>query len=380
MDLQRILYITKYVINVIGIIITNLYCIPTYLLWMWVILLPFRIINHPGYWYLEGVMFRWLLTVVAGWGWRSKYQIVEMGDDVSALEKERCLFLVNHQSTADVPLLMLAFQEKGRVLESIMWIMDRLFRYTNFGAVSVTHGDYFITQGKNVRDYQMKRLRDHLLRVYLGRNRKWIVLFPEGGFLSKRLETSVKYATKNNFPILEHVTLPRVGAMEVILNTLGPHANLKDAVDEDVSLLSGTEEECEPLKWVIDTTVAYPDRHRPLDLLAICTSYRPPCSVYVHYRCYPISEVPLDSLESLRDWTYKRWSEKEELLKEYYTTGKFPHIPASQRKNETLNSNSHRSHEVRMDIRQIILIHTIFLSSTLFHCYLLCKVWNYAQY
>ncbi|GBO23714.1 Acyl-CoA:lysophosphatidylglycerol acyltransferase 1 [Araneus ventricosus] len=93
-------------------------------------------------------MFRWLLTVVAGWGWRSKYQMVEMGDDVSKLTQERCLFLVNHQSTADVPLLMLAFQEKDRVLESIMWIMDRLFRYTNFGAVSVTHGDYFITQVK----------------------------------------------------------------------------------------------------------------------------------------------------------------------------------------------------------------------------------------
>ncbi|GBO32966.1 Acyl-CoA:lysophosphatidylglycerol acyltransferase 1, partial [Araneus ventricosus] len=91
--------------------------------------------------------------------------------------------------------------------------------------------------GKHVRDYQMKRLRDHLLKAYLGRNRKWIVLFPEGGFLSKRLETSIKYATKNNFPILEHVTLPRIGAMELILNTLGPHANLKDTIDEDVSLL-----------------------------------------------------------------------------------------------------------------------------------------------
>ncbi|GIX79982.1 acyl-CoA:lysophosphatidylglycerol acyltransferase 1 [Caerostris extrusa] len=140
-------------------------------------------------------MFRGLLTVVGGWSWRSKFQIIEMGDDISTCTRDRCLFLVNHQSTADVPLLMLAFHEKDHVLESIMWIMDRMFRYTNFGVVSVTHGDYFITQGKHVREYQMKKLRDHLLKVYIGRNRKWIILFPEGGFLSKRLETSVKYAT-----------------------------------------------------------------------------------------------------------------------------------------------------------------------------------------
>lgn len=71
--------------------------------------------------------------------------VVELGDDINSCVKDRCLFLVNHQSTADVPLLMQAFSGKS-VLQSVMWIMDRMFRYTNFGAVSVTHGDYFITQ------------------------------------------------------------------------------------------------------------------------------------------------------------------------------------------------------------------------------------------
>lgn len=47
-------------------------------------------------------------------------------------------------------------------------------------------------------------------------------MFPEGGFLCKRRETSQKYAKKNNLPILENVSLPRVGAMQIIFNTLGP--------------------------------------------------------------------------------------------------------------------------------------------------------------
>ncbi|XP_015916097.1 acyl-CoA:lysophosphatidylglycerol acyltransferase 1 [Parasteatoda tepidariorum] len=379
MSITRIVHLTKCTLHVGFVIITNLYCIPTYLLWMWFFLLPFRIINHPGYWYVEGILFKWMLSMVGSWSYKSGFHLVELGDDISSCTKDRCLFLVNHQSTADVPLLMLAFQEKNGVLESIMWIMDRMFRYTNFGAVSVTHGDYFITQGKAARDYQMKKLERHLLNAYLGRNRRWIILFPEGGFLSKRKETSVKYAEKNNFPILEHVTLPRVGALEVILNTLRPDGKLIEALDNDVPLLKGTQEECEPLKWVIDLTIAYPELHNPLDLLAICASSRPSCLTYLYYRRYPVADVPLDSTDSLRDWVYARWSEKEELLKEYYSTKKFPHLPQSQR-----NGNSdivqNQPHHVRMTVTQIISIHVFFISSTLLHWYLLSKMWNFAWY
>jgi lysophosphatidylglycerol acyltransferase 1 len=52
-----------------------------------------------------------------------------------------------------------------------------------------------------------------------------MVLFPEGGFLCKRLETSQKYAKKNNLPILENVTLPRVGALQTIFDIVGPVQN-----------------------------------------------------------------------------------------------------------------------------------------------------------
>jgi len=57
-----------------------------------------------------------------------------------------------------------------------------------------------------------------------------MILFPEGGFLCKRRETSQKYAKKNNLPILENVTLPRVGAMQMIFDTLGPTSsrNMQD--------------------------------------------------------------------------------------------------------------------------------------------------------
>lgn len=53
-----------------------------------------------------------------------------------------------------------------------------------------------------------------------------MVLFPEGGFLRKRLEVSQRYAAKNNLPILKNVTLPRVGALKAITEILPPHNSI----------------------------------------------------------------------------------------------------------------------------------------------------------
>lgn len=70
--------------------------------------------------------------------------MVEVGDDITPCLDQRTLVLVNHQSTADVPLLMTTFNTKNEVLPNICWIMDKVFMYTNFGIVSVIHKDFFI--------------------------------------------------------------------------------------------------------------------------------------------------------------------------------------------------------------------------------------------
>lgn len=67
-----------------------------------------------------------------------------MGDDIRLCLNDRTLVLVNHQSTADVPMLMTNFNSKAGVLPNIMWIMDRIFKFTNFGIVSIIHQDFFI--------------------------------------------------------------------------------------------------------------------------------------------------------------------------------------------------------------------------------------------
>lgn len=74
----------------------------------------------------------------------SKFVVVEVGDDITECLDEKTLVIANHQSTADVPLMMASFNTRKTILPNIMWIMDRLFKFTNFGIVSVIHQDFFI--------------------------------------------------------------------------------------------------------------------------------------------------------------------------------------------------------------------------------------------
>ena len=108
--------------------------------------------------------------------------------------------LPNHQSTADVPLLMSIFTARIGFTNKVMWIMDRVFKFTNFGVISWMHDDFFIRfseeysslspllkllfrSGKAGRELTLVELKDHLVNVFLKKQRQYIVLFPEGGFL-----------------------------------------------------------------------------------------------------------------------------------------------------------------------------------------------------
>ncbi|CAN7937882.1 unnamed protein product [Ixodes hexagonus] len=361
MELRRLLHQVRCWLRVVFVLANNLYCIPTYLAWMWVVFYPLRLLLPPLYWAIERQMFKLLLLMVSFWSWSAEYYVDEVGEDVSECYGERTLVLVNHQSTADVPLLMASFQGKRSVTEHLMWIMDRLFKYTNFGAVSVTHGDFFITQGKDVRNTQLAKLKDHILNVYLRRGLKWIVLFPEGGFLRKRIATSQSYCFKTAVPVTYY--LRQIGSLKTPLACVSQ--------SQFFPFHSPGRKE-EALKWVVDITVGYPDA-KPLDLLAISGGFRKQCVVHLHYRRFLVSEVPFGETETLTRWLYDRWVEKEDLLDEFYRTGRFPGRSHRSEGAKPLGSAPLRlaPHRVDFNIAWIVLVHAFFIMSTLFHVALL---------
>ena len=83
--------------------------------------------------------------------------------------------------------------------------------------------------------------------------------------------------------MLEHCTLPRTGALEVILDILGP--NQKNGFSAGNSLQDDSK-----IGKIFDVTIAYPEG-KPLDLFQIGFGSRPPCVTHVHYRVFDVKDV-----------------------------------------------------------------------------------------
>lgn len=370
--------------RIVLILMNNIYCIPTYVAWM-TILIPLKHIRPDAYYKIEGYFFHWMLAIVSMWSYTAGYEIVELGDDITECRNRRTLVIANHQSTADVPLLMANFNTKDEVLPNIMWIMDRLFKYTNFGIVSIIHHDFFIAAGKNNRDDSVNALKEHIKDSFIKLNRKWMVLFPEGGFLRKRRAVSQRFATKNNLPALEYCTIPRVGALTAIMDVMCTEA--KQNIEKTISLnafhsdpvpngnfvekdnnLYKKEHPSTPslLEYILDITIAYPDGV-PLDLISIIFGFRDPCKTHMLYRLYKVTEIPKDD-SALTQWLYDRFIEKNTLLENFYRSGKFY-------TDRTLNTT-----DIPQDYLRFILINLFFITSTYIHYQMLCSLYTYCVF
>lgn len=97
-------------------------------------------------------------------------------------------------------------------------------------------------QGRKTRDATIENLKVHLRDTFIPLERRWMVLFPEGGFLRKRLEVSQKYAAKNNLPMLKNVTLPRIGALKAIMEIIPPHTAATAAIGNNNATAKRTPE------------------------------------------------------------------------------------------------------------------------------------------
>ncbi|CAG9788282.1 unnamed protein product [Diatraea saccharalis] len=189
-----------------------------------------------------------------------------------------------------------------------------------------------------------------------------MVLFPEGGFLHKRREVSQRFAEKNNLPKLEYVSLPRVGALKVIMEEIGPQrssvaGSSKETANKDRNFNQSIDNKIidykigDSVEWILDVTIAYSERI-PLHLQDVVCGIRPPCTTHLHYRLYPSSEVPVDS-EGMTNWLYDRFIEKDKMLEEFYRTGKFP-----------AGSTTNVTRRVRQDNLRYLILHMFFMAST----------------
>ena len=120
----------------------------------------------------------------------------------------------------DVLICLSVFLSHPGYARKILWIIGKNERFSNFGFMSWLHDDCFLDTTKGSHEKSLDDLKCHLERAFQQRNRKCVILFPEGGFFSKKKHQSILYAKKNELPILRHIAYPRIGALQVILDTL----------------------------------------------------------------------------------------------------------------------------------------------------------------
>ena len=80
--------------------------------------------------------------------WLCYVAVVEVGDDITECINDKSIVMLNHQSTADVPVLMslVSHANKGTLAYHVNYILDVSFRFAPFGWVGLMHGDFFIRQ------------------------------------------------------------------------------------------------------------------------------------------------------------------------------------------------------------------------------------------
>jgi len=124
------------------------------------------------------------------------------------------------------------------------------------------------------------------------------LIFPEGTDMDERgKRRSDEFAKKNGLPIYNYVLHPRTTGFVHTLTVLRNHVDA-----------------------VYDLTVGYP-KVLPYQRTSLLKGHFPQ-EIHFHLRRYPIQDIPTGEQE-LSDWLYKRWEEKEVLLKEFYERGYF---------------------------------------------------------
>ncbi|EDO40658.1 predicted protein [Nematostella vectensis] len=124
-----------------------------------------------------------------------------------------------------------------------------------------------------------------------------LMIFPEGTNLEDRSRVhSDSFARKNNLPIYEYVLHPRVRGFVHCVEKLRHGPRRMDAIH--------------------DVTIAYDRNYCFTEKDIILGDF--PREIHFHIKRYPISEIPTD-VEELEVWCQKRWLEKEDRLKLFYS-------------------------------------------------------------
>ncbi|KAG0652057.1 putative acyltransferase [Hyphodiscus hymeniophilus] len=225
---------------------------------------------------------------------------------------DRMVLIANHQLYSDwLYLWWIAYTNKTRMHGHIYIILKESLKYVPvIGWGMMFYGFIFISTKTGT---SFEATEDSTLGPMSGSeglDPMWLLLFPEGTNASDNgRRRSAQWAEKTGIKDMEHQLLPRSTGMYFCLNEL-----------------DGT------VEYVYDCTLAYEGIARGKfgqDYYSLRSMYlqgRPPPSVNMYWRRFAVKDIPLGDHEEFDLWLRERWYEKDALIDQYITTGRFPGI------------------------------------------------------
>ena len=97
------------------------------------------------------------------------------------------------------------------------------------------------------------------------------------------------------------------------------------------------------LNNIVDVTIGYPDG-KAIDFCDIMFGRRKCCTINVHYRIFDLYDISAKDENQFKDWMYNLYYEKDKLLEEFYTTGKFTNKDSTSEVNESVHNRRQINH------------------------------------
>jgi 1-acyl-sn-glycerol-3-phosphate acyltransferase len=252
---------------------------------------------------LSGRAFRAVNRIVAG-TWFSSLavllehlpglEIVQTGDTLP--RKENAFVVSNHQSGADIPLIVVLAHRCGRTGDLKWFVKDVIKWIPGIGWGMLFLDCLFLKRNWSA---DKEKILATFERLRVNRVPFFLLSYAEGTrlTLAKRAR-SQEYCRKAGLPVLNHVLSPRTRGFEATMEGLGAMA---DAVYDVTLAFEG-----------------YPTGEIP-GFLALF--FGPIRRVHLHVRRFPAAELP-QTKEGRVQWILDRFTEKDRLLAEFYRTGR----------------------------------------------------------
>ena len=97
------------------------------------------------------------------------------------------------------------------------------------------------------------------------------------------------------------------------------------------------------LNKIVDVTIGYPDG-KAINFCDIMFGRRKCCTINVHYRIFDLHDISAKDENQFKDWMYNLYYEKDKLLEEFYTTGKFTNKDSTSEVDESVHNRRQINH------------------------------------